>query len=120
MGVGLSSLLIMILMKLWKPTRKVPGPLVMVILGMAVTAIFSLDEHVETIGEVPNELPSPTFVDISSNRVGKVVTDAFFIAIIGFLESISISKRYSTMPSSDYRVVANQEMYALGVTNIVG
>ncbi|XP_028984604.1 sodium-independent sulfate anion transporter [Betta splendens] len=94
---------------------------------------FSWDasgHHVFTItGETPRGLPPfrpPPTSDTTSNGTvvsfGDIVEDfgagLAMIPLMGLLESIAIAKSFASQ--NDYRINANQELLAIGLTNIMG
>ena len=98
----------------------IPGPLVVVVLGVLSVWLLGLEERgVAIVGEVPGGLPSfrsPSF-DIST--WSELLPIALTISLIGFMESIAVAKAVQAK-HRDYKVIPNQELIALGAANIVG
>ena len=116
--LGLSSVALLLLIK--KVNRKIPGPVVIVIAGILAVYFLGLqDLGVKIVKEVPEGfatfgIPTFNFSDISA-----LLPIALTIAFISFLESYAVAKTLEAKHKT-YQVVANQELIALGLANIVG
>ncbi|HQR59130.1 MAG TPA: SulP family inorganic anion transporter, partial [Azonexus sp.] len=70
--------------------RHAPGPLVVLIVGTLVTFVFDLP--VETIGSrfngIPQELPAFGLPSLSVHDLGKLISPAITIALLGAIESL--------------------------------
>lgn len=99
--------------------RRIPGPLCILVLTTAVTALFNLP--VETIGSrfggIPQELPAIAFPTLSLETLGKLISPAITIALLGAIESL-LSARVADASIED-RHDPNQELIAQGLANIV-
>lgn len=94
------------------------GPLLAVLLGTILVASLSLDtqRQVSVLGHIPNNLPSLSWSLINIQMWEALALPSFSIALICFLTSISTG---ATLASKNHeRVNANQELLALGVTNV--
>ena len=98
--------------------RRAPGPLVVLLLGTLVSFVFSLP--VETIGSrfngIPQELPNIGVPDLSIHDLGKLISPAITIALLGAIESL-LSARVADSQIDD-RHDPNQELIAQGLANI--
>lgn len=94
------------------------GPIIVVIVGTTIVAIFNLGEHggVSTIGEIPNGLPRFAFPAITASEAKSLLPLALTVSFIGFLENISIAK--SLAAKRRQKVDSNQELLALGAANL--
>jgi SulP family sulfate permease len=94
------------------------GPLLAVILTtMAVTSIgYFSRSGVTVVGEIPEGLPQFSLDFISSEKWRLLLPYAAFIALIAYIESYAIAR--VTANASSQRVDPNQELIALGATNI--
>lgn len=114
--VGVSSILL--LLSMHKFTPKIPGALVALVAGIAVSTYFSLsDEGVKIIGEVPTGLPTlvvPSMTFIVDN-MSVIITGAIGVFMIALSESIATARLYAT--KHHYRIDNNQEMLAQGFAN---
>lgn len=117
LAIGVSALVILVLLKRWNP--RFPGALTVVVLGTSATWALGLaDRGVRIVGEVPAGLPAPSLPGLDLGRVGALLPTAIVIALVGFLESISVAKAFARR--NRYEVDANQELRGLGLANIVG
>ena len=94
------------------------GPILAVVAGTLIVALLSLNttNQVAVLGAIPDSLPSLSWSLINFSLWRELALPAFSIALICFLTSISTG---STLASKDHeRVNANQELLALGVTNL--
>uniref|UniRef100_A0A8C4TRB8 SLC26A/SulP transporter domain-containing protein n=1 Tax=Erpetoichthys calabaricus TaxID=27687 RepID=A0A8C4TRB8_ERPCA len=96
----------------------IPGELLMVIVATVVSAYVNLDKRfgVETVGEIPSGLRPPTLPDVTLFK--DLYADAFIVAIVGYSMVISLGRAFAG--KYHYRVDSNQELLALGLSNIVG
>ncbi|KAA0190365.1 hypothetical protein HAZT_HAZT003093 [Hyalella azteca] len=98
---------------------KIPMPieLIVVIIGTAVS--YSINVHetysVNIVGEIPTGLPMPAMPPFS--LAAAVAVDSLVIAIIAYAGSFSLAKIFAT--KHDYEVDANQELYAMGIGNVI-
>jgi SulP family sulfate permease len=92
-------------------------PLFLLILATVLTSGLELDEKgLETVGEVPRGLPSLALPAIDFDLLGALLPGALTLALIGFMQTISIGKAMSARRR--YLLDADQEMRALGLANL--
>ncbi len=101
---------------------RVPGPLTTLILGTVVCAAAGLTEHgVETIGTrfggIPQELPPLVVPTLTLSTLGKLISPALTIALLGAIESL-LSARVADAQIED-KHDPNQELLAQGLANLV-
>lgn len=117
LAIGAGSVLVLLLLKRWRP--RFPGAITVVVLGTLLTWALGLaDRGVRIVGEVPSGLPLPSVPALDLSRLGALLPTAITIALVGFLESISVAKAFAR--KNGYEVDANQELRALGAANVVG
>lgn len=117
-GIGIIGILIIVIIK--KINRKIPSILIVVVLGVLAVYIFDLQQYgVEIVGEVPKGLPSFALPNISVKNAISLWPIALTLALIGYLEAISIGKAIEEKNNED-TIDANQELIALGTSNMVG
>lgn len=75
------------------------------------------DHYVKNVGFVPKGMP-PISINYQFDAIGRVMPTAITVALIGYMESIAISKALAS--AHKYDINAGQEMLALGITNLVG
>jgi len=69
-------------------------------------------------GNVPQGLPPALAVSCSYDEFTFLLPSAFILALVGFMESISISKKFAQLDG--YSLNNSQEFLALGLANLVG
>ncbi|MEL7341292.1 MAG: sulfate permease, partial [Bacteroidota bacterium] len=116
LGVGLLAILIIALLKRFKPA--IPGPLVVVILGIVATYLFELDQFgMQVVGAVPEGLPSLASPNVSIEAIKTLFPTALAIAMLSFMQSIAAGKALQ-LRHRDYDIRPNQELIAIGFANI--
>lgn len=116
--VGSASVIGIILLR--KLNRKLPFPLIIVILGLGASYLFDLQQYqVAIINEIPSGIPSFALPNISTDAIISLLPIALTIALIGYTESIAVAKSLQKK-HKDYEVNASQELIGLGAANIAG
>lgn len=109
------TIAVMLALKRWLPGA--PAPLIAVALGIAASAVLDLSSRgVGTVGTIPPGLPGITWPDMAI--LPRLWPEALGIALISFTESIAAGRAFSR--PGDGRPQANQELRALGVSNLLG
>ena len=112
-----SALLIWFYPKHW--AQKLPSPIVALVLGTAIVALFHLP--VETIGTrfggIPQGLPSFDPPEFTFAAVRHLIAPAMTIALLGAIESLLSAAVADGM--IDDKHDSNQELIAQGIANIV-
>jgi len=72
----------------------------------------------EVVGTIPAGIPNPELPQIKWDTVLKLLPTALIIALVGFMEAISIAKSMATRTKQ--RINADQELIGQGLANIVG
>lgn len=100
--------------RLWP---KLPGPLIVVVGAIAVSATFDLAAHgVATLGQIPSGLPGLELPRVSLADVLHLAPAALGIVFATFSDSILTARSFAGR--HDQHVNANQELLALGVANL--
>ncbi len=94
------------------------GPLVAVLVTTVAVWLLSLDQTVgvKVVADVPAGLPALTLPTLDTALVEQLLPAAALIAVVGFLESVSVAK--SLASKRRQKIDANQELIALGAANI--
>src|SRR5512136_1773721 len=96
---------------------RLPAALIAVALGIAGVGLLGLGAHgVETVGQIPQGLPSFTWPDLSLAE--QLWPGALGIALMSFTETIAVGRGFAT--SEEPPVRANQELLATGLANAGG
>jgi len=116
--IGLVGIIILILLK--KIAPKFPRALFVVGLGIGAVMLLKLNSKgVSIVGSVPSGLPAFSVPSVSVQNMQELFPIAATLALVAFMEAISISKAVQEK-HDDYEVNPNQELVALGLSNIVG
>lgn len=117
-GIGIAG--IALIMGVKKINKSIPGPLLAVLFGiLAVWGLGLVDQGVKIVGTVPEGLPSFGFPDFSLATIQSLLPIALAISLVSFMESIAVAKAIQAK-HKDYKVVPNQELIALGLSNVGG
>lgn len=116
LALGLASLALMIVFRVYIP--KIPAPVIGVIAGSLLVFAFGLP--VETVasryGEIPVELPSFQWPEITMARIQALLPDAITIAILAGLESLLTCVVADSMTGDKH--YSSMELVAQGTGNI--
>lgn len=117
-GLCLTSLLVILTLK--KINKKIPGPLIVVVIGIVVSYYFNLEaKGVEIIKSIPQGLPSFQLPNFSLDLLQKLYPTVLTVTLIGIVESIGIAKALEAK-HKDHIVKADKELIALGLSKIAG
>lgn len=114
----IGSIVIMLICK--KISKKIPGPLLVVTLGIALSYFLKLENlGVDIIKDVPNGLPAFEWPQLNREIISQLLPVVLAVTIIGIVESIGIAKALENK-HKDHTVRPNQELFALGIAKILG
>lgn len=92
-------------------------PLILVVISIALTVYFGLkDLGIKTVGEIPSGFPPVRIPHWNLDLVLTLLPGAAMIAMISFVESLSIAQATALQQRSHLN--SNQELAALGLANI--
>jgi len=112
---GVSALVVLFAVDRYLP--RVPGALVVLIAGIAISRIMQLHQHgVEIVGVMPAGLPHPGFPILTWNDWLKAAPAAVGLVLVLFAESMGAARTFAG--KNGYDIDANQELRALGVANV--
>jgi len=116
--IGSGTILTIIFLK--KYLNKIPAALTVVVVSILIVPFFHLDLYgVKITGSIPTGIPMPSLPDFSQNYFQDLLPLALTLSLIAFMEAISQAKAIEDK-HNDYKVDANQELIALGLSNIIG
>lgn len=116
--IGLISVMIIIILR--KVNKKIPNALIVVILGIVVMKYFGDGfNDVSIIKDIPSGLPVFGIPEFDLDLIRELLPIAFTLVMVGYLETISIGKSLEAK-QDEYRIRPNQELIALGLSNMVG
>jgi len=115
-GIGAGALVLILLLKRWP---RMPGMLIALIAATAAVVLFDLDgQHgVSVLGTLPQGLPSPALPWIGWADLMPVLGGAMAVALVAFADTSVLSRTYAQRQR--FAVNPNQELVALGATNLV-
>ena len=97
--------------------REVPGVLVGVVSATVIVSLFTLERHgVAVVGAIPGGLPVPSVPDVSVSDLGQLLPVAAGVALVGYSDNVLTARAIAA--GRGYRIDANQELLALGLTNL--
>ena len=112
------SVVLILLIKNWH--RKIPSALIAVVLGISWVYFNGLDKQgVAVVGLIPQGLPSFQTPVFEIDTIKQLFPTALTLALVAFMEAISVAKAIEEK-HKEYTVDPNQELIALGSSNIVG
>ena len=118
LAIGIAAVLVILGLK--KLNRKLPAAMVVVILSIIGIYFFMVNEtDVHIVGQVPEGLPGFLMPQLEVSTIIKAFPTAMALAFIAFAEAMAIAKAVEDK-SNAYHTNSNQELKALGISNIVG
>ena len=114
---GLGFLLLVAWAKRRWPTSKILRffPSVMALVIMSILVSWAQQLPIPILGEVSGGLVAPRPPVFDSKTTGELINTAVVITLVGFIESIIVTKVYAE--KHNYFVSANRELVALGSAN---
>ncbi|CAJ0608902.1 unnamed protein product [Cylicocyclus nassatus] len=94
----------------------IPYDLFVMIIGTIVSYVVNLNSRfgVKIVGHIPTGLPSPSLPGVS--LFGYIIGDAFAIAVVSFVVTVSMGKLFAK--KHNYEIDVRQEFYAMGFMQI--
>jgi len=115
LALAVGTLAVILGLKQWAP--QLPGALLAVVAATAIVALFGLDERgIAVVGSIPPGLPVPGLPDVSLDDLAQLLPVAAGIALVGFSDNVLTARAIAA--GRGYRIDANQELLALGLTNL--
>lgn len=116
---ALASLSLLLVILTPKVVKRIPGPLVALIIATSLQAIFNF-ENVATLGSafggIPHKLPAFHLPSLSFNQALDLIAPAFTIALLGAIESLLSATAADGMAGTRHH--SNQELIGQGIANI--
>jgi high affinity sulfate transporter 1 len=111
-----ASLVLMLLLQRWRP--RWPGPLLVVLLATAASALLHLDRQgVATVGTIAAGLPMPSLpTGLSQARWQPLLLGALGIALVGYSDNMLTARSFGQRHGQ--RIDASRELVALGACNV--
>nr|WP_221220646.1 SulP family inorganic anion transporter [Mycolicibacterium sp. BK634] len=116
--VVVSAACLVVLLLLTKFAPRVPGPLVVITIAIAMSAVVALPAHgVALIPTVPSGFPIPEVPRLDRHIV-PLVPGALAIAVMAFLETIAVAR--TSRRAEDHPIEPDRELMALGLAAVAG
>lgn len=110
------SIVLMAALKKWRPA--LPNVLIAVVVTILISKFTGYAQSGgAVVGEIPKGLPSLSIPSFDLDAILQLATSAVVIALIGFMEAISIAKAMAARTRQ--RLDVNQELVGQGLSNIV-
>ncbi len=115
LAIGAGSIALIFLIR--HKARRLPGALIAVAITTVLTFALHLNQGgVAIVGTVPQGLPSLQWPGVSFDLAERLLPTALMIALISFMEAISVAKAIAT--KHRYEVDPNKELVGLGAANL--
>ncbi len=116
----ITGVICLIILILWpKISKKIPGSLIAVLVGILLVKFIPAFSSVKTIGSlytISNKLPIPSIPHLSLDIVKDTLPNAFTIAVLAAIESLLSCVVADGMVNSKHR--SNTELIGQGIGNI--
>ena len=114
-AVGIAGIVLILVLQRWLP--KVPAVLIMVVLAIAATSVFSLADHgVSLVGVLPKGFPPLTLPHVGLADLGPLFAGAAGIALVSLADTISTASAFAARTGQE--IHGNQEMIGIGAANL--
>jgi high affinity sulfate transporter 1 len=116
LALGMGTIAIVLLIKRFKPL--IPGALVALVVGTALSALLQLNEQygVSVVGVIPTGMTSPTIPRIDPGAIPFLISGAAGIVFLAVGETLGTARTYAA--KYHYEVDADQELLAMGAANV--
>jgi high affinity sulfate transporter 1 len=114
-AVGIAGIVVILVLQRWLP--KVPAVLIMVVLAIASTTVFSLAGHgVSLVGVLPKGFPPLTIPDVRLSDLAPLFAGALGIVLVSLADTISTASAFAARTGGE--VNGNGEMIGIGAANL--
>lgn len=114
--VGVLCLVSLLLLRAF--AKRLPGPLLVVVVAIAASAAFDLQAHgVAVVGEIRSGLPSISFPSMpAASDLPRLVAAAIAVFFVSFADEILTARSFAGKHGQSVR--ADQELFAMGLANL--
>src|SRR6516165_2531749 len=114
-AVGIAGIALILLLQRWLP--KIPAVLIMVVLAIAATTVFSLASRgVDLVGVLPKGFPPLTIPHVKVSDLGPLFAGALGIAVVSLADTISTASAFAARTGQE--INGNAEMIGIGMANL--
>lgn len=115
--LALGLLCIAALAAMRRRSRRIPGPLIVVLVLIVLTLLFGLDQRgVAVVGRLPAGLPSVSLPAFGAGDVAALLAPVVSMALIAFADTLLNSRAFAV--KNGYKIDADQELIGLGAANV--
>ncbi|MEZ0094923.1 SulP family inorganic anion transporter [Streptacidiphilus sp. EB129] len=116
LAVGVIALLLLFVLESLMP--RLPASLVVLALGLLLSAAFGLKDHgVAIVGTIPSAVPVPRLPGIPAGDWLKLAGGALGVALVVFAETFGVADRFAREHGDE--ADADREMISVGASNLV-
>src|SRR5512139_3672497 len=113
-AIGMASIALLFFLE--HRFHKLPAALIVMLLGIIVSALFGLSQlGVHVVGDIPAGLAAPKLPGLSMNQWLLLLPGAFGLALVNFAEAYGPARSFAN--KHRYEIEANQELIGLGFAN---
>ena len=117
--IGLLSIVLFLIISRYLSKIKIPAALIVVVLGILIVFGLELEQTgVAIVGAIPEGLPDFRIPTLNNADFYELLPIAITLALVSFMEAYSVAKAIEE--KHDYKINANQELRALGLSNMIG
>jgi SulP family sulfate permease len=114
----LGAVLLVLLLTLRRISKRLPSALIVCTLAILASVALRLEQHgVKVVGELPKGLPHFVLPPFDWHDLQSLLPAVIGIALLSYTEGILLARAFAA--KNGYEVNANQELVALGVSDIV-
>lgn len=118
-SLALSIFFILFLVLIRRFYSKLPESVLLVAITIIILSFISVSEWgINQVGAIPQGLPPFVIPEFSIESIKQLAANAFTLALIQFMTIASLSKAFAR--KHGYTVNPNQELIAIGSSNVVG
>ncbi len=117
LAIGISTIAALVFIP--RINKKLPAPLLTMIVAAIVVAIFGLDaKGMRVIGELPRGLPPLSSLPaLDPDLIRSLITTSLALSVIALVQTMSIARSISAQTGQ--RLDSNQEFFGQGLANII-
>src|SRR5689334_21921179 len=113
--VGIAGIVVILVLQRWLP--KVPAVLIMVVLAIASTTVFSLADHgVSLVGVLPQGFPPLTIPHVRLSDLAPLFAGAVGIVLVSLADTISTASAFAARTGQE--INGNGEMIGIAAANL--
>jgi SulP family sulfate permease len=116
MSLGVGSIVFMLALR--QINDRIPAGLLTILVGAFLSYYFRFDAHgIRIVRDIPSSLPALTLPGFDLGTFRMMFSGALALTLLGSVQAVSIAR--SIASSTRKSVNENQELFALGISNIV-